>query len=36
MTVPLFHVDAFTGNPAVVCLLPAWGADGWQKWPPGR
>jgi hypothetical protein len=29
MTIPLFHVDAFTdrpftGNPAAVCLLPSW------------
>jgi predicted PhzF superfamily epimerase YddE/YHI9 len=33
MTIPLFHVDAFTdrpfvGNPAAVCLLPAWREDG--------
>jgi PhzF family phenazine biosynthesis protein len=34
MTIPLFHVDAFTdrpfgGNPAAVCLLPSWEDDGW-------
>jgi predicted PhzF superfamily epimerase YddE/YHI9 len=34
MTIPLFHVDAFadgpfTGNPAAVCLLPAWKNDRW-------
>jgi predicted PhzF superfamily epimerase YddE/YHI9 len=34
MTIPLFHVDAFTdrpfaGNPAAVCLLPSWKDDGW-------
>lgn len=34
MTVPLFHVDAFTdrpfaGNPAAVCLLPYWKGDRW-------
>jgi PhzF family phenazine biosynthesis protein len=34
MTVPLFHVDAFTerpfgGNPAAVCLLPSWKPDRW-------
>jgi PhzF family phenazine biosynthesis protein len=34
MSLPLFHVDAFTdrpfaGNPAAVCLLPAWTADRW-------
>src|SRR6185369_6788798 len=34
MTIPLFHVDAFTdrvfaGNPAAVCLLPAWKDDSW-------
>src|SRR5581483_6952601 len=36
MTVPLFHVDAFTdrpfaGNPAAVCLLPAWRGDRWLQ-----
>jgi predicted PhzF superfamily epimerase YddE/YHI9 len=36
MAVPLFHVDAFTdrpfaGNPAAVCLLPAWREDGWLR-----
>src|SRR6478672_13738997 len=36
MTVPLFHVDAFTdrpfaGNPAAVCLLPTWKEDGWLQ-----
>ncbi len=34
MRPPLFHVDAFTdqafaGNPAAVCLLPAWRDDRW-------
>jgi predicted PhzF superfamily epimerase YddE/YHI9 len=34
MTIPLFHVDAFTdrpfaGNPAAVCLLPAWKGERW-------
>ena len=34
MGLPLFHVDAFTdrpfaGNPAAVCLLPAWREDAW-------
>jgi len=34
MTIPLFHVDAFTdrpfaGNPAAVCLLPTWKEDRW-------
>ena len=34
MAVPLYHVDAFTdrafaGNPAAVCLLPAWPQDAW-------
>ena len=34
MTIPLFHVDAFTdrpfaGNPAAVCLLPSWKEDRW-------
>src|SRR5262245_47890285 len=33
---PLFHVDAFTssafaGNPAAVCLLPAWREDSWLQ-----
>ena len=36
MTVPLFHVDAFTdrpfaGNPAAVCLLPSWKGDRWLQ-----
>lgn len=36
MTVPLFHVDAFTdrpfaGNPAAVCILPSWKEDGWLQ-----
>src|ERR1051325_4991374 len=36
MTIPLFHVDAFTdhpfaGNPAAVCLLPAWREDRWLQ-----
>jgi PhzF family phenazine biosynthesis protein len=36
MPLPLFHVDAFTdrafaGNPAAVCLLPAWKEDGWLQ-----
>src|SRR5450631_1936014 len=36
MTVPLFHVDAFTdrpfaGNPAAVCLLPDWKGDRWLQ-----
>jgi PhzF family phenazine biosynthesis protein len=36
MTLPLFHVDAFTdrpfaGNPAAVCLLPAWKNDAWLQ-----
>ena len=36
MTIPLFHVDAFTdrpfaGNPAAVCLLPAWKEDRWLQ-----
>ncbi len=36
MTIPLFHVDAFTdrpfaGNPAAVCLLPSWKPDGWLQ-----
>src|SRR5688572_9223758 len=34
MPIPLFHVDAFTdrpfsGNPAAVCILPAWREDQW-------
>ena len=34
--IPLFHVDAFTdqpfaGNPAAVCILPAWEEDGWLQ-----
>jgi PhzF family phenazine biosynthesis protein len=36
MTIPLFHVDAFTdrpfaGNPAAVCLLPAWKEGRWLQ-----
>jgi PhzF family phenazine biosynthesis protein len=36
MTIPLFHVDAFTerpfaGNPAAVCLLPCWKEDLWLQ-----
>src|SRR5271163_3485763 len=36
MTIPLFHVDAFTdrpfaGNPAAVGLLPSWKEDGWLQ-----
>jgi PhzF family phenazine biosynthesis protein len=36
MAPPVFHVDAFTdlpftGNPAAVCLLPSWKADGWLQ-----
>ena len=36
MTIPLFHVDAFTdrpfaGNPAAVCLLPVWKEDRWLQ-----
>src|SRR5947209_8613060 len=36
MTIPLFHVDAFTdrpfaGNPAAVCLLPSWREDHWLQ-----
>jgi predicted PhzF superfamily epimerase YddE/YHI9 len=36
MTIPLFDVDAFTdrpfsGNPAAVCLLPAWKEDRWLQ-----
>src|SRR4051794_30694049 len=36
MTIPLFHVDAFTdrpfaGNPAAVCLLPSWKVDRWLQ-----
>ncbi len=36
MTVPLFHVDAFTdrpfgGNPAAVCILPTWKEDRWLQ-----
>lgn len=34
MNVPIFHVDAFTdrpfaGNPAAICILPAWRDDRW-------
>lgn len=36
MSIPLFHVDAFTdrpfaGNPAAVCLLRSWKADDWLR-----
>jgi PhzF family phenazine biosynthesis protein len=36
MTIPLFHVDAFTectfaGNPAAVCLLSSWKEDVWLQ-----
>src|ERR1700720_1537265 len=36
MTIPLFHVDAFTdrpfaGNPAAVCLLSSWKEDRWLQ-----
>jgi predicted PhzF superfamily epimerase YddE/YHI9 len=36
MPLPLFHVDAFTdrpfaGNPAAVCLLPAWRDERWLQ-----
>src|ERR1700752_4290015 len=36
MTIPLFHVDAFTdrpfaGNPAAVCILPSWNNEGWLQ-----
>jgi predicted PhzF superfamily epimerase YddE/YHI9 len=36
MVLPLFHVNAFTdrpfaGNPAAVCLLPAWKEDRWLQ-----
>lgn len=36
MTIPLFHVDAFTerpfaGNPAAVCILASWKPDGWLQ-----
>src|SRR5438876_11033781 len=36
MSLPLFHVDAFTdrpfaGNPAAVCLLPSWREEAWLQ-----
>ena len=36
MTIPLFHVDAFTadpfaGNAAAVCILPSWKENGWLQ-----
>ena len=36
MTIPLFHVDAFTdrpfaGNPAAICLLSSWKGDRWLQ-----
>ena len=36
MTIPVFHVDAFTdrpfaGNPAAVCILPTWRVDPWLQ-----
>ncbi len=39
--VPLFQVDAFTdrpfaGNPAAVCLLPAWRDDAWMQHVAGE
>jgi PhzF family phenazine biosynthesis protein len=41
MTIPLFHVDAFTdrpfsGNPAAVCMLPAWREDPWLQTVAGE
>lgn len=41
MTIPLFHVDAFTdrpfaGNPAAVCLLPAWKEGSWLQGVAGE
>ncbi len=41
MTIPLFHVDAFTdrpfaGNPAAVCLLPARAEDRWLRGVAGE
>ena len=38
---PLFHVDAFTdkpfaGNPAAVCLLPAWKDNRWLQAVAGQ
>ena len=41
MTIPLFHVDAFTdrpfaGNPAAVCILPSWKDDGWLQGVAGE
>jgi predicted PhzF superfamily epimerase YddE/YHI9 len=38
---PLFHVDAFaekpfTGNPAAVCILPAWKDDRWLQGVAGE
>src|SRR5690349_2254105 len=36
MTIPLYRVDAFadrpfSGNPAAVCILPAWGEPRWLQ-----
>jgi PhzF family phenazine biosynthesis protein len=36
MSLPLFHVDSFSdrpfsGNPAAVCILPAWKEDSWLQ-----
>ena len=36
MPIPIYHVDAFTdqpfaGNPAAVCILPAWREDPWLQ-----
>jgi len=36
MSLPFYHVDAFTdrpfaGNPAAVCLLPSWRQDRWLQ-----
>ena len=41
MTIPLYHVDAFTdkpyaGNPAAVCLLPGWKDDAWLQHVAGE
>src|SRR5271170_5860818 len=41
MTIPLFHVDAFTdkpfaGNPAAVCLLAEWKDDAWLQHVAGE
>jgi PhzF family phenazine biosynthesis protein len=41
MTIPLYHVDVFTdkpfsGNPAAVCLPPAWKDDAWLQHVAGE